>query len=144
LKEVLKNNNLFGIDGMVFPKEDTEYLDKSFEVLHYLFCGLTNWQESAASPLIGLNSFQICDGEVNCFYFDSKEVARLSVMMQKYDETWLNRKLNQENLQGKKLYGFGYGTWEQEYEYYKDHFESLKEFYAKAASENKAIIVDIG
>ncbi len=122
-------------------------IDKSWEAIFYLLTGQTIDTADQATPPLGIFFFtgQFIDehqdlGYGPAQYLNPEQVKSVDKAISRISEADFISKYNADEMNKKKVYHSSWQEGEDDKEYLTTHFRELKDFYAKAAGEQNAVI----
>jgi len=146
LQEYINNPENFEKDLNALEENETNqslYLDKSWEAIHYLLTGTKIG--SGAKPLASvIYSEQFFDEEQDlgmgpASYLTAEQVLEVSNILDKLDDSYVKEKYKPIEMTNIGIYP---SFWDKDptlLDYVSDNFQKLKDFYREAASKNHAI-----
>lgn len=150
LDQYLQDSSL--LEERVFPEEyiEDEYLldiDKTWEGILYLLTGYNLEQiENATPPLSwALFSGQIIDEELDMGYGPANyclpdQVKTIAAALKELPSEVLKQRFDPAKMQELEIYPFDWLQDENAFEYVSQHYESMREFYEIAATNNQGVI----
>ena len=120
-------------------------IDKAWDMMSFTFTGehfgMGNSAEYLVVPMIIDQMLDEYSEEgINAYWLTQAQVKEASAFLADIDEVKLKANFDHDELVANEVYGVHADFAEEDYSYMKEYVFSLRDFYKKAAEENKAVI----
>ena len=120
-------------------------IDKAWEMMSFTFTGerfgMGTSSEYLVVPMIIDQMLErYADEGINAYWLTQAQVKEAEAFLADTDEAKLRSNFDHDELVANEVYGAEDGRAEEDFEYMKQYVFSLRDFYKKAAEENKAVI----
>lgn len=134
--------------GSRFPsKKRSDYcdIDKSWQTIHFLLSQGDPWEVTNTESLavLGGTEFGPDMGYGPARFLTADEVKQVAAALSPIDTEELNKRFDGDKMAGADLYSFSKQHPGDELEFAQSYFTDLRNFYAFAAEEGKAVLLFI-